>query len=178
MVIYFPADLEQLHRGLSKLTELSLNTSSISPETRTQLFQQCLGTAINYFSEEYGNNIAQYIAQIVCLNGEYREVGIRMAQLLWYSPPAGQDGHNLNSLRNLLRSLPFIKDPDSLTEGLLLDTFSTSANSLIKEMDVASQGRVELMPEFEIAQGSVRSAWLWLSSNMGISPSNKMFGNF
>jgi hypothetical protein len=179
LAIYFPTDMEQLHKSLIKILGLFQNSDSVSSEIRNQLFQECLGTAINYFCDKYGNNIAQYIGQIISINGGYREVGIRMAQLLWHSPQAAKkDSPSLNSLRNLLRSLPFAKNPDQLTEELILNTFPATATDLIKDMDLASQGRVELMPEFEIALGSVRSSWLWLSVNMGIMPSNKMFGNF
>ncbi len=57
---------------------------------------------------------------------------------------------SFGSLRNLLRSLPFIESSDSITEELLLQCFDGPNNQQVKTMDVASQGKMEPMPELEI----------------------------
>ncbi|KAJ3347722.1 hypothetical protein HDU91_006716 [Kappamyces sp. JEL0680] len=175
LLIYFPTELDELQHGLSQMREV-LAPATVSAEVQDLLFQRCFGNVLQYFALDFGNNIAQYVGQIISLSSPYRQVGLRVAQLLWHSSLRQEKhAHSLNALRNLLRSVPFIKVTDQVTEELLLQTFDSPNGDLIKEIDVASQGRVEPMPEFEIFQGSVRAAWNWLSNDIGISPSNRLF---
>lgn len=167
--------MTDLKIGLDTLQELFIKVDVIDPETANILLQQCVGCAIEFF-QEYGNNVAQYVSHIVSISAAYREVGIRIAQLLWHSSDNKLHANGLSGLRNLLRTIPFMKESDLMTEELILEPFNPPNHDLIKELDVASQGKVEYMPDVELSGGSVKAALNWLSSDLGIAPSNRMFG--
>ncbi len=173
LLIYYPTELDDLQKGLENMKDPYSTSTS---EGQDLIFQKCIINVIQCFGYEFGNNIALYVGQIISLSSPYRQVGLRIAQMLWHSSLREErNAHSLNGLRNLLRSLPFIKSSDSITEELLLQCFDGPNNQQVKTMDVASQGKMEPMPELEIAKGSLRTTWSWLSNEMGISPSNRLF---
>lgn len=146
----------------------------MSDEAQNLLFSQCIGSIIKQFSFEYGNNISQYVSQILCLSSAYQQFGLKLALQLWQSNLADKST-SLNALRNMLRRVPFMKNGENISDVLIVQTFDLVDKEEIKESDLASQGRVEAMPELEISLGSVRQAFNWISTNLKVQPSNKLY---
>lgn len=183
LLMYFPSDMEDLRRGLNRLQEIMDSNSSIPTDAQSILFKQCAQSALSYFLNEFGNNIAHYLGQIMSISRPYQSIGLRMTQLLW--EVVHSKSHDINSftyLRSLIRSIPFLKDNNPEVARLVISVFDEAQNaSFFKDVDVTSQGRTENMPELELANGSVRyfelirAASKWLSVDLGITPSNKLY---
>jgi hypothetical protein len=175
LLIYFPTEIEDLQIGINRLKEIVISNSTIPFEAQQILFKQCTSAIFVYFIKEFGNNIAQYLAQIISINTTYQQVGLKMAHLLWSTTQELKiDLNNFHQIKVLIKGIPFIKENSVYRDDLILLIFKQSFE--IKDVDVASQGRFEPLAPFECSTGSVRAAWNWIHTDLGIQPSNRMYG--
>jgi hypothetical protein len=175
LLIYYPTEIEDLQRGINRLKEIITNNPNVPLEAQLILFKQCMTSVFAHFISEFGNNIAQYVGQIIFLDGAYHSLGLSMCDILWKTASELQmDLNKLHQIKVLLKGIPFVKENSHEKDQLILMIFKQSGEQ--KDVDVASQGRFEALPPFECSTGSVRAAWNWIHNDLGISPSNKMYG--
>jgi hypothetical protein len=173
--IFLPKEMQGLQRGLNRILELIKANSQLPKEAYSVLLKQCVGSVFEHYIDEYCNNISQYLSQIICVSPLYQQVGLKMAGILWkITQNVYLDINNNNSLKDLFRRIPFLKE-DKEKDELILSIFDDSTVSIIKDVDLASQGRYEPLPGFEYTTGSVRSSLNWLHKDLGITFSNRMF---
>jgi hypothetical protein len=175
LLIYYPTEIEDLQRGVDRLKEIVSSNPSVPFEAQQIIFKQCSNAVCAYFVKEYGNNIAQYLAQIISINDTYCRFGLQMTQRLWITTQEFRlNLNNYHQIKVLMKGIPFIKNVCSERDDLVLLIFRQSSE--IKDVDVASQGRFEPLPPFECSSGSIRATWNWLHTDLGVLSSNKMFG--
>ncbi|KAJ2998905.1 hypothetical protein HDV02_003880 [Globomyces sp. JEL0801] len=173
---YYETSFVGILKGLNVIIDIFQSSRYIPPEARADIFDRIMPDFIKFFLNKYTNNMAQYIGQLILISPNHKQFGLKMAQLLWVIAMAEhQNLSDIGHLRSLIRSIPFLQDPTIDSDDLVLRTFDHHNQTFIKELDVASQGRVEPLPELDIPEGSVRAAWNWLHHRLKINPSNKMF---
>ncbi|KAI8900095.1 hypothetical protein BC833DRAFT_583265 [Globomyces pollinis-pini] len=173
---YYETAFVGILKGVNVIIDIFQSSRYIPPEARADIFDRIMPDFIKFFLNKYTNNMAQYIGQLILISPNHKQFGLKMAQLLWVIAMAEhQNLSDIGHLRSLIRSIPFLQDPTIDSDDLVLRTFDHHNQTFIKELDVASQGRVEPLPELDIPEGSVRAAWNWLHHRLKINPSNKMF---
>ncbi|XJO76698.1 hypothetical protein BDV3_007190 [Batrachochytrium dendrobatidis] len=140
-----------------------------------ELFERTMTSFMSAFIPEYINNISEFLVQAIMLEGTYGRLALRMAGVLWCMT-APQGFQNIGSLRNLVRRLPFHGNvkPETmmLYRSVLQDKFEGMP---VKDLDLVSQGRIESFPDKEPIVGSVKTASMWFSVELGIKPSNTIY---
>lgn len=175
MVIYFPSALIDFQQSIKSLKELSTVNEELAPETQQMLFDGCVESFIAEYGPKFGFNISNYLARIMSISALYRSVGLKLAKSFWNANLRKEEGRSgSDGVLSLLRFLPFLKNPDSATQELILQSFPPNS-ALIMEIDVASHGKIEHERGMDLVEGSARSAWNWLSRDMGLSPSKAIY---
>ncbi|KAJ3320881.1 hypothetical protein HDV06_004777 [Boothiomyces sp. JEL0866] len=174
--MHLPGAMPEFVRVLESLEKFGKSSDPRNLELLAGIYSESLPSIITHFLEQFTNNMALYIGQIISVSPTHRKVGLNMAQSLWITALSKhRDLNNIGNLRALLRSIPFLSESTPESDDLILVTFDHESEVFIKELDLASQGRVEPVPELAIPTGALRDAWNWLTAELHISPSNRMF---
>ncbi|KAJ3257292.1 hypothetical protein HK103_004846 [Boothiomyces macroporosus] len=174
--MHLPGAMPEFVRVLESLEKFGKSSDPRNLELLAGIYSESLPSIITHFLEHFTNNMALYIGQIISVSPAHKKVGLNMAQSLWITALSKhRDLNNIGNLRALLRSIPFLSESTPESDDLILVTFDHESEVFIKELDLASQGRVEPVPELAIPSGALREAWNWLTGELHISPSNRMF---
>ena len=170
-------NIQLLKNGIQRLCELVVNTNALSNETQEILLNQCFGNFVDYYALDFGNNISMYAGHILSISPQHRYIGLQLLFNLWKSPLKNEKRDlGLDSVQHCVLSIPFLKESDSHTEDLILHSFEAFAQSnVIKEVDIASHGKVVVLPEPQFVEGTAKSAWQWLSKDLGLAPSKPFY---
>ena len=101
------------------------------------------------------NNISHYFEKVMCLQGEYKAVGMKMIQIMWNALKASsKDLGQFIYIRKLVQKSVF---GDNAVD-LVISTFDNDdfESTAVKELDVVSQGRYEPFQTMIIPQGTVQ----------------------
>ncbi|KAJ3275486.1 hypothetical protein HDV01_000313 [Terramyces sp. JEL0728] len=174
--MHVPGAMPEFVQALESLEKSGKSSDPTNMQILTRIYGESLPSIITHFLEQFTNNMALYIGQILSVSPTHRKVGLNMAQSLWITALSKhRDLNNIGNLRALLRSIPFLPESTPESDELILVTFDHESDVFIKELDLASQGRVEPVPELAVPAGALRDAWNWLTAELHISPSNRMF---
>ncbi|KAH9248063.1 hypothetical protein BASA81_014296 [Batrachochytrium salamandrivorans] len=170
-----PENFEDVHICLQSILDAIRKEELITESYRDELFERTMTDFISAFIPEYINNIAEFLAQAIMIEGVYGALSLSMATILWRM--TGLQGfHNIGSLRNFVRRIPFLgaamPKPIILYQTVFQDKFEGMP---VKNLDLVSQGRTESFVDREHPNGSARSASLWFSIDLGVQPSNNVY---
>ncbi|KAI8928058.1 hypothetical protein BC831DRAFT_397976 [Entophlyctis helioformis] len=170
-----PGVFADLHQCLQAIQDAAESGAHLADDFRDELFDRGVSDFMAAFVPEYVNNMAEFLAQGVQIDGTLGSIAIRMTLVLWRL--TGQQGfQNIGSLRSLVRRIPFRGErrPEiiALYRVVLQDKFEGMS---VKDLDLVSQGRVEAFPDAEPVGSSVRMGVAWLASDLGIKTSNNVF---
>lgn len=170
-------NIQLLKNGIQRLIELVAKTDALSNETQEILLNQCFGNFVDYYALDFGNNISMYAAHILSLSSYHRYIGVQLLFHLWKSPlKSDKRDLGLDSVEHFVLAVPFLKDSDSHTEDLILHSLQAFASStVIKDVDIASHGKIAALPDTQLVEGTAKSAWQWLSKDLGLSPSKPFY---
>ena len=169
--------IEQIRIATHRLNELISTTVALSSETQEILLNQCFGNLADCYAVEFGNNLAIYAGHLLSLSSQYRYIGLKLLLNLHKSCLRAEKRYlGFDNIQHFISSVPFLKESDSHTEDLILSSFeSLSISNAIKDVDIASHGRVLTLPESQFAEGTVKATWQWLSNDLGLSPSKPFY---
>jgi hypothetical protein len=175
---------DPLQKTCKDILDILQSNNQFPPEAKKSLLGRGFGPIVSFFIRTYGNNIAEFLGHIVCLSNEYALLGIKMLEIVWdiVRTQVGDFG-SFASFRVLVQKIMFIPDIGEEVAKLALFIFNDDDFSLqvIKDLDLASQGRVDKLPVFEQSPGSVkynkfknRLTCQWMSA-LDIHTSNRMY---
>lgn len=109
----------------------------------------------HYRNSELVNNISHYFEKVMCLHGEYKNVGIKMIQVMWNAlKSSSKDLGKFIYLRKLVQRTVFGDGSVNLVVSTFdIDDYDSNA---VKELDVVSQGRYEPFQIILIPHGTVQ----------------------
>lgn len=121
-----------------------------------QLLEKCTRNFFEIFIYDYGNNLAEYIGQILTFEGSYCVVGLRMLNTLYFTALDKNVLTKLASLTSIINRLPFCPHSNAKEQLFYSKLLLENENTSIKDIDLSVQGKVLNFPERSIPNGSVR----------------------
>ena len=119
------------------------------------VFEKCWKNIVDPFLFNYVNNLASYCGQLIALGGEYKTIGLRLIVVLNEMCTSRNITHN-QVLKNLMNKLPFMDQYTHDGQQVIASVLKAFATVRLKDIDLASQGKIDFLPSVDIDQGSVK----------------------
>lgn len=141
-----------------------------------KIFAKCASNIFEPFIFDYGNNLAAYSEQLMSRSAGFRTVGLRMFKVLTLMAKKNNIVKRMSTLANVTSRLPYLVGPSSESDAVIGSVVEDETETMHRDIDLSSHGKVELLPTRNPHMGSVKSTAAWFSKELGIEASNRMYG--
>ena len=140
------------------MIEFLENGICISEEQFKTIFEGCISNLIELHITDMGNNLADYVGQLISFTGESRtrEVGLKMLKVLASIAKEKKVSKDISSFRKLLSDLPFLPNPSEESEVIIASVVEGADEGTPKDIDLVSQGKVETYSVRVVKSGTVK----------------------
>lgn len=158
---------------MEKISDCNL-MNGMPEDMERELFWKTLESILEPFLVDFSTNLTQLFGQIIQLSDVYRDIGIGMIHVNLTMCVRKKSPIN-TSLQMLLNSLPFLQNP-TWNISAIITTATEDGSQKKNRMDLISQGKVSPATPLIHLDGTAKQTCDWLSRQLGIEASNKLFG--